>query len=258
MKVIPPRVRKQIDQWRERIADELSQDSTGGVSIGNDVEVYFDGDRAFRAMIGAIAEAQEQVHLEMYMFLSDQTGRLFADALIKKAKEGIQVRVIYDAIGSADASDMMWGDMRAAGVQVEEYRPVSLWRKHGLWLWRGSLLGRNHRKTLVVDSTTAFTGGMNLGDPWSRNATGEKAWRDTQICVSGPAAAHLDELFVDSWKYCTGETVPLLTPHREPNQQQDRGCKCLVVGSRGIGGRKTIRSLFSVHLERAQKSVNMT
>lgn len=258
MQRIAHKVRRQIADWRQTIARELSGETVGGLSGENQVEIYYDGDRVFSAMLNAIVSAQSHIHLEMYMFLSDTIGEKFAEALSAKAREGISVRVIYDSIGSSAADPMQWADMRDAGVKVIEYRPVAPWRK------RAGIFGRNHRKNLIVDSTIGFTGGMNIGNPWSPEQYRENAWRDTQIRLIGPAANHLDTLFADSWKYCTDETLELIetgvTPHTEPTSQATEmgGCRCMVVGSQGLGSRKQIRKLFSVHLDKARYSVKMT
>lgn len=250
MKVIPHKVRHQIAEWRQAIARELSGDAVGGLSEANHVEIYYDGDRVFEAMLKAIASAKTHIHLEIYMFLSDSVGKSFADALSKKASEGVSVRVIYDSIGSSATNPMQWAQMRDAGVVVSEYHPVAPWRK------RAGIFGRNHRKNLIVDSQIGFTGGMNIGNPWSRAQDHDKAWRDTQIQISGPAAADLDTLFKESWKYCTDEIIQLpVVEHAKSSQQ---GCRCMVVGSQGLGSRKQIRKLFSVHLNKARRSVKMT
>ena len=258
MKVITHKLRRQIADWRQTIARELSGEAVGGLSGNNKVEIYYDGDRVFHAMLEAIASAQSHIHLEMYMFLSDTIGKTFADALSVKAREGITVRVIYDSIGSSAANPMQWANMREAGVQVIEYRPVAPWRK------RAGIFGRNHRKNLIVDGIIGFTGGMNIGDPWSQQQYRENAWRDTQIQLNGPAAADLDALFMDSWEYCTDEALELakaaaaVSSEATPEVTELGGSRCMVVGSKGLGSRKQIRKLFTVHLDKAQESVKMT
>ena len=201
-------------------------------------------------MLEAISAAEHYVHLEMYMFLSDAIGNTFAQALSSKAKEGIPVRVIYDSIGSSAADPMQWATMRDAGVIVSEYHPVAPWRK------RAGIFGRNHRKNLIVDGIIGFTGGMNLGDPWSYQHFKENAWRDTQIQLTGPAAHDLALLFHDSWLYCTDEKLEVAPP--QPREEPYGRSRCMVVGSQGLGSRKQIRKLFSVHLDQARQSVKMT
>lgn len=249
MKVIPQGIRKQVTEWRQTIAHELFGDTVGGLSEGNDIEIFYDGDAVFEAMLKNIASATRYVHLEIYMFLSDDIGQIFADTLSAKARSGVPVHVIFDSIGSSEADPMIWALMRDAGVHVAEFRPVAPWRK------RAGLLGRNHRKNLIIDGHTGFTGGMNIGNPWSRNHHGETAWRDTQIMVRGPAAAHLNTLFIDSWNHCADE--PFLANETPPPPPQGNS-RCMVVGSQGLGSRKQIRRLFSVHLDKARHSVKMT
>ncbi|MGB1874249.1 MAG: phospholipase D-like domain-containing protein [Akkermansiaceae bacterium] len=250
MKIIPRNVRKQVSDWRQAIVRELSGDTVGGMSAGNKVRIHFDGDSAYQSMLEAIASAQHSIHVEMYMFLSDTTGKNFAEALNQKAREGIAVRVIYDSIGSSAANPMQWARMRDAGVEVIEYRPVQPWRK------RSGIFGRNHRKNLIVDGRVGFTGGMNIGDPWSYQQYEEDAWRDTQIQLTGPAAHDLDLLFLDSWEYCTDEKLEISPSHGHENTPGNS--RCMVVGSQGLGSRKQIRKLFSVHLDKARHSVKMT
>ncbi len=250
MKIIPRNVRKQVSDWRHAIVRELSGDTVGGISRSNKVKIHFEGDSAYLAMLEAISSAKHSVHIEIYMFLSDTIGKKFALALSQKAREGIPVRVIYDSIGSSAADPMQWAHMRDAGVSVIEYRPVEPWRQ------RSGICGRNHRKNLIVDDYIGFTGGMNIGDPWSYEQYQEDAWRDTQIQVTGPAARHLNLLFLDSWEYCTDEKI-LLPPVRDHAAGAGKS-RCMVVGSQGLGSRKQIRRLFSVHLDKARHSVKMT
>ncbi len=266
-KRVKKRLVRRLASWKARIEREISGGQTGGASEGNNVDLYFDGDQAFTAMLEAIRSARHYVHLEMYMFLSDQTGKAFANTLSAKAREGIPVRVIYDAIGSLETDKMQWADMRDAGVSVVEYRPVAFWRK------RSGILGRNHRKNLIIDGAIAFTGGMNLTDEWSAEQKGDSAWRDTQCRIIGPAALDFNKLFIDSWQYATEERIfhrpgPLpLNPDEheayslETRQQQTNyhgSSRCIVVGSLGLRNSREIRRLFSVHLARAKTSIKMT
>ncbi|NWK57045.1 phosphatidylserine/phosphatidylglycerophosphate/cardiolipin synthase family protein [Verrucomicrobiaceae bacterium N1E253] len=254
-------MKRQIRLWRQRVARELTGESVSGISPNNQISLYFDGDEAYEAMLRTIATAKYSIHLEIYMFLSDTTGSRFAHALADKARQGVPVRVIYDAIGSSAASEALWSAMREAGVELIEYRPVWFWKKGA------GILGRNHRKNLIIDSRIAFTGGMNIGDAWSVKASGNKAWRDTQIKIKGPAAHDINALFIDSWNHCseTQITPPrpqdlTSTPNKAHtnNKQETNGSRCMVIGSRGLGNRKHIRKLYSVHLDQAKRSVSMT
>lgn len=163
----------------------------------NRVTLLRDGAACLTEMLVAIREARFEVSLEMYWFGSDATGRRFADALSSKAREGVAVQVIYDSVGSFDADDTMFEEMRAAGCIVHEYNPIAPWRKR----FDAFLLNkRDHRKILVVDQIIGFTGGVNLGDPWAAESDGGGNWRDDVIRIEGVAALQLREVFLWTWR----------------------------------------------------------
>ncbi|NNM30394.1 MAG: phosphatidylserine/phosphatidylglycerophosphate/cardiolipin synthase family protein, partial [Akkermansiaceae bacterium] len=163
---------------------------------------------------------------------------------------GVAVRVIYDALGSIKANRKIFADMRARGVSVVAYRPLMSWRPRAGWL------GRNHRKTLVVDGKTAFTGGMNLANAYSAKASGGRGWRDTAVRVDGPAARDCDEHFRQTWNTVTREHLLPPEPWEKPGHPA--GCPCVVIGSYGLKQRRAIRRLYSVQLGLALDEVQMT
>jgi cardiolipin synthase len=183
----------------------------------NRVRLLRDGREAYPAMLDAIARARREVLLEMYWIQGDRAGLMFRDALVAKAKEGVDVRVSYDAVGSIGAPWSMWEPLIAAGGQVFEFGPVSPLRKR-FRLKRINF--RDHRKILVVDAETAFTGGLNIGDPWLTHEDGGEDWRDDGIEVRGPVAQDLRSLFFEMWR-STGRGVPRDTD-RLPRQVSGR------------------------------------
>ena len=106
------------------------------------------------------------MHLETYLLRSDRTGRRFQRALIERARAGVSVRLIFDALGSFDLESAYVGELRAAGVEVVEYHPIAPWRQ------RWGLNRRNHQKLLVVDGEVAFVGGTNIGDEYAPEPEG--------------------------------------------------------------------------------------
>ncbi|MEJ6582262.1 MAG: phosphatidylserine/phosphatidylglycerophosphate/cardiolipin synthase family protein [Akkermansiaceae bacterium] len=235
------------DEW---IAG-FSKQKTAKMTRGNLVELYFEGDEAFDAMAEAIQSAEVFVHLEMYLFFSDTVGKRFAGLLSDKAREGIPVRVVYDAIGSIEASARMFEGMEKAGVVVEVFRPVAPWRK------RSGILGRNHRKNLIIDGRVAFTGGVNLGDNWSRKEKGKEVWRDTHIKLEGPVAAACDHFFRETWKKVDGCALPE-EGHFKIDDDGPGESACMVVGGGGFAKGKAIRRLFSEALQAAERDIAMT
>ncbi|TBR23822.1 cardiolipin synthase ClsB [bacterium] len=171
---------------------------------GNRLQLLEDGREAYPAMLAAIAAARETVHLETYILRADKAGRLFSDALIERARHGVAVRLIFDAVGSLDLPGSFVQALRNAGVQVLEYHPVAPWRPR--WAWGR----RDHRKTLVVDGSVAFTGGVNISEVYLPPEQGGSGWRDLHVRVEGPAAYDLDRLFRQVWHSKTGRWFPLV------------------------------------------------
>src|SRR5437773_8753347 len=145
-------------------------------------------------MLAAIAAARRWVHFENYIIRGDATGRRFADALVERARSGVRVRVLYDALGSFGTSRRYWRRLTQAGVEVRAFHP--LLTRHPL-----DVFARDHRKLLVTDGSWAMTGGLCIGNEWAGDpARGRRPWRDTMVAVTGPAAAALDDAFASIWR----------------------------------------------------------
>jgi len=174
--------------------------------VGRDeVRLLRDGIEAFPAMLEAVEAAEHEILLEMYWVGADAVGIRFRDALAAKAKKGITVRVIYDAVGSIAISPAFWQPLVAAGGEVREYHPVSPLRPS----FQFALMDqRDHRKILVVDKHTGFTGGLNLALPWLPLADGGEAWRDDMIQVKGHVVEELRTLFYKTWRRVWFRNLP--------------------------------------------------
>jgi len=159
------------------------------------VRLLHDGATCLPAMLEAIRGAQREVLLEMYWFGSDNTGRRFAQALSDKAREGVRVCITYDAVGSWEADESMFDELRAAGCRVFEYNPPSRWRLR----WRVGNR-RNHRKQLIIDGAVGMTGGVNLADPWAPVSEGGLGFRDDMIRIEGPAAHPMRSIFLGTFR----------------------------------------------------------
>jgi cardiolipin synthase len=170
---------------------------------GHRVRVLIDGVEAFPAMLEAIARARDYVHLETYILRADRTGRVFGAVLADRARAGVQVRLLYDGFGAFPMSTAYLADLRQAGVQTLEYRPVRGRR----WTWR-RWLRRDHRKILVVDGGHGFVGGINIADDYAPRAFGGKGWRDTHALVQGPLVSDLEEMFRTTWLVAGGAPYP--------------------------------------------------
>jgi cardiolipin synthase len=174
---------------------------------GNQVRLLRNGVAAFPEMLSAIARAEQQILLEMYWFGSDQIGRRFARALTAAAQRGVEVAVMFDAVGSVGASDEMFAELERAGVQVIEYNPIAPWKRRFRWL---RLTRRDHRKILVVDGHVGFTGGINIADYWLPLDDGGAGWRDDMVRIDGPAVAGLRDCFARVWRRLSGRELRLI------------------------------------------------
>jgi cardiolipin synthase len=176
-------------------------------TVGGDrVRLLRDGVEAFPAMLAAIANAQSEVLLEMYWIGVDDVGNRFREALAERARAGVRVRVIQDAVGSMGIVAAWWRSLTDAGGEVVEYHAVSpldpRFRIERIEL-------RDHRKLLVVDGRLGFTGGINLAEPWLPLEEGGENWRDDMIEVEGEATEELRTLFYGTWRKLTRQVSPI-------------------------------------------------
>ena len=186
----------------------FSRASGAPLREGNRVTLLKDGSENYPAWLDAIDAARQTIHFEMYIIHEDDQGRLFADALLRKASEGVQVRVLYDWMGGfRKTSRAFWNRLRAGGVDVRCYNPPRFDQPLG-WV------SRDHRKTITVDGAIAFVTGLCVGRAWVGDPARQlDPWRDTGIEVRGPAVADIEAAFAEAWA-ATGDALPD-TPMRE-------------------------------------------
>ena len=168
---------------------------------GNRLTLLQNGDQYFSAMLGAIRGAKRTINFEGYIFYSDAVGRAFRDALIERARAGVEVRILLDGIGSSlhlDNSDVRL--LKQAGCKFTYYHPLVSWRVD-------RTNRRSHRRILVVDGRLAFTGGIGFAEQWSGHAQDPKHWHDVQVQVEGPLVSELQHAFEEHWIKSYGETL---------------------------------------------------
>ncbi len=158
---------------------------------GNRLTLQFDGPHAFDAWLEAIARAERFIHFENYILRDDSVGRSFRDALVERARAGVQVRVVHDWVGCWATGRRYWRPYREAGVEVRAFNPPSIRDPFGLFQ-------RDHRKLVCVDGEIAFVGGFCVGEEWTGKGD-DPPWRDTGVEVQGPGAAQLGSTFERIW-----------------------------------------------------------
>jgi len=218
---------------------------------GNRVRFFDDGAAALAAMLAAIRGARQRVHLETYILRGDDTGRAFLEAMEAKAREGVAVRLLYDAFGSRALDSALLTGLRAARGDIVVFNPLRRFYPH--WLPRR----RDHRKILVVDGRVAFTGGLNIGDEYNASPQSVRGWRDTHVQVEGPVVRDLEALFLESWFRADGPDLPwdqFLGPAPPPCGSE----RCAVVPDGPSYHRRVVRDLLLVGLRTAQREAKLT
>lgn len=215
---------------------------------GNRVRLLRDGDQTFPAQLAAIAAAQRSVNLEVYIFEDDFIGRKFIDALCERARAGVAVRVLYDAVGSFDLSELQLERMRLDGVQTIEYHPLAPWRRRFGWRMR------DHRKILVVDDEIAFVGGLNIGKEYASVATGGAGWHDMHCALRGPIVADLARSFRRNWIANDGADFPA-APRPETLPRNEGESYVRMIDNSIKRQRRPIRRAYLAVIHAAQRQV---
>ncbi len=181
---------------------------------GNRVRLLEDGPDTYRAMFAAIQAARDHINMETYILEDDEVGRRFADALIEKQRQGVQVNLIYDSAGTLGTPIEFFQRLRDSGIRTLEFNPVNPATAKAGW----DVNQRDHRKLLIVDGQTVFLGGINISSVYSGSSSrrqpkaspdGELPWRDTDLQIDGPVVAEFQKLFLETWQAQKGEPLAL-------------------------------------------------
>jgi cardiolipin synthase A/B len=163
---------------------------------GNRVTVLRNGSEIFPAMLEAIRAAERTVDFATYVYWTGSIAPEFADALAERARAGVEVNVLLDAVGAAQMEQELIDRLEESGATVAWFRPVRWWTLN-------KLNNRTHRKILVVDGRVGFTGGVGIAEEWTGNCEDPEHWRDTHVRVEGPATRDLLGGFLDNWAEAT-------------------------------------------------------
>ena len=216
------------------------------MSPGNSVTVLKNGVEIFPAMLSAIRSAKKTINLEFYIYWDGTVGRQFAEALAERARAGVEVKVILDAVGSAPMSGTLIDFMQRNGIDLEWYHPLR-------WYTLSRVNHRTHRKLLIVDGEIGFSGGVGIADEWLGDADSKDHWRETVIRVEGPVVTQMQFAFMDNWVKSRGE---LLTGLDYFPTVSERGRHIAqVVKSSPSEGSSAVKLMYIVSIVSAQKSI---
>lgn len=193
-RVTPDRSAAGVAAVRQLADQAFSRAAGAPLRLGNLVRLLKDAAENYPAWLDAIRDARRSIHFEMYIIHEDDQGRRFADALLQKASEGVEVRVLYDWMGGfRQTSRRFWNRLRAGGIDVRCYNPPHFDHPLG-WV------SRDHRKVIVVDGAVAFVTGLCVGQAWVGDAARHlDPWRDTGVEVRGPGVADVEDAFAEAW-----------------------------------------------------------
>ena len=218
------------------------------LSRGNAFDVLTNGDQIFPAMLGAIDGARRRISFETYIFDTGEVATRFTEALERAARRGVTVNLVVDAVGAGSMEKEHLERLRQAGCRVAQFNVPA-------WYSLEEINYRTHRKILVVDGETGFTGGVGVADHWLGNADSKEHWRDTQVRVRGPVVRMMEAAFYENFLEVDGTTPPVLDPAPPPAGAEG---EALVVRSSPSGGSNDLKRLYLLALAAAKRSVDIT
>jgi cardiolipin synthase len=215
---------------------------------GNALELLNNGDEFYPAMLEAIHEAKHSITIEAYIYWAGEIGLTFARALAERASNGVAVKILLDAVGSATVGDEILKILKDGGCHVAWYNPIR-------WNKLRRLNNRTHRKSLMADGRIGFTGGAGIADIWAGHAQDNQHWRDLQVRIEGPAVLPLQTGFAQNWLECTGE---LLTgPAYYPPPKPAGTLAVQTVMSSPETGASTVRVMYCLLIAAARRSIEI-
>ena len=217
----------------------------------NEVHMYSDGKEFFEELLNSINKAKKSINIEFYIFKNDDIGTKILDVLEEKAKSGIEVRLLYDSVGSRLLNRNALKKLRAVGGKTGEFFPS--WLK----FINPNMNFRNHRKIVVIDNKVGFVGGFNVGDEYLGKDKKFGYWRDTHIKFKGSAVKDLNLRFLADWRYATKEEVdlsPVLDIDDEKSTDANIGMQIVSSGP-NLSDRYEIKLAYLKMIQKAKKYI---
>ncbi len=213
--------------------------------------VRTNGDQFYEDELRAIGAAQRSVNLEAYIFQRSEIAQRYLVALSERARAGVKVNIVLDALGSASTSNHYFADLREAGGKVA-------WYNGATWYKVPRFNHRTHRELLVVDGTVGFIGGAGIADQWYKALPKKPRWRDTMVRVEGEAVPSLQATFAENWLEGCGEVLTGEDYFPQPVRAESTAPSLVVNSTPTAGGATRARLLFQMLLASAQRSIHIT
>lgn len=232
---------------KKNIMTLLLNNSKALLSGYNRVEVLNDGKETFTSIFKALRKAKDHIHLEYYIIEDGELASELLNILVEKAKSGVEVRVIYDDVGSWKLSKKYVETLEEAGVKVQAFLPVRF------PILTSRVNYRNHRKIIVIDGTTAFVGGLNFADRYLYGVPEIGVWRDTHLKINGEAASSLQIVFLIDWYFVRQEV--LLNDKYLPNKKVKEKCLLQITASGADSDWASIMQAYFSAITSAKRNV---
>jgi cardiolipin synthase A/B len=245
---IPYKLHTRLDCTSKQFIYSLHNATLSAVHHDCHYEVLTNANQFYPAMLDAIAHAQRTINMECYIFRPDHTGRKFMLAMMERARAGVTVTLVVDAIGSFRFGLWAMREMREAGCRVELYQRF-------MWFRLSRLNNRTHRELLIVDGKVAFIGGAGVGDQWAKGKRGKRAWRDTMARVTGPVVSSVQGVFAENWTECCGEI--LTGPEYFPDLKKSGDTSTIVIKSSPADRATACRVVFQMLVESASQRIRI-
>ncbi|QNP48961.1 phospholipase D-like domain-containing protein [Diaphorobacter aerolatus] len=232
------------EQFRRDMGNLLGPAIVGG----NHIRALQNGDEIFPAMLESVRAAKTSICFETYIYWSGDIGEEFADALAERALAGVKVHITLDWAGSLKMEERLIERVKKAGAEVQRYRPLR-------WYTVDRMNNRTHRKLLIVDGETAFTGGVGIADQWQGHAQDEDHWRDLHFCFSGPVVLQAQAAFNDNWIKTTGQV--LTGEDYFPAQQRHGPTDAQLFIASPAGGSESMHLMYLMSIAAATRTIDL-
>ena len=257
-------IRQQEYQIKSRSLEELDSNIAGYTDLimynletcgavltgGNDVDILTDGNVKFEALLEDLRNARQFIHIQYYIIRNDVLFHRLEEVLYEKAREGVEVRVLFDAMGCRGVSHSYWNKLRKKGIMVTEFFPALLKRLHL------RINYRNHRKIVVIDNKVAYVGGFNIGKEYIGLDKKFGYWRDTHLRIQGEAVLGLQLRFLLDWNYAARENLFSGNRYLDGFEKGSRDhCEIQIISSGPDNTIKQIRDNYVRLIHKAQKSI---
>ena len=241
------------------LQEELSDDTRQLITLvnkltethiftGNDIQVFTSGKDKFESLLQDVAKATRYIHVQYFIIEKDESGKRLVDLLMSKAREGVEVRVLYDYVGSFYTRPRVLKEMRAAGIKVHPFLELTYTQFAFRANWR------NHRKIVVIDGEVGYVGGMNIANRYITGDKKWKPWRDTHLRITGEAVAAMQYSFAIDWNFTTRELLRSTTMRYDtPPENEDYVVQ--MVGSGPTSRWNNISFVFLKAITLAKRSV---